>query len=101
MQGTVKMFDPSTNEGLVVRDTDREEFVLAADALEGSIFRMLRQGQRVVFESRASASNVPITTPPAVAIKVNMMVKRIPSKKRYGSERMITSQSILENMVSL
>ena len=50
MQGTVKMFDPSTNEGLVVRDTDREEFVLAADALEGSIFRMLRQGQRVVFE---------------------------------------------------
>ena len=50
MQGTVKMFDPSTNEGLVVRDTDREEFVLAADALEGSIFRMLRQGQRVNFD---------------------------------------------------
>jgi cold shock CspA family protein len=53
MQGTVKMFDPSTNEGLVVRDTDREEFVLAADALQGSIFRMLRQGQRVVFETDA------------------------------------------------
>jgi CspA family cold shock protein len=53
MQGTVKMFDPSTNEGLVVRDTDREEFVLAADALEGSIFRMLRQGQRIVFEADA------------------------------------------------
>jgi hypothetical protein len=33
-----------------VRDTDREEFTLALDALEGSIFRMLRQGQRVVFE---------------------------------------------------
>ena len=53
MQGTVKMFDPSTNEGLVVRDTDREEFVLAADALQGSIFRMLRQGQRVVFDADA------------------------------------------------
>ena len=37
-------------EGIVVRDTDREEFVLASDALEGSIFRMLRQGQRVVFD---------------------------------------------------
>jgi CspA family cold shock protein len=50
MQGTIKMFDPATREGIVVRDTDREELVLAADALEGSIFRMLRQGQRVVFE---------------------------------------------------
>ena len=50
MQGTIKMFDPATHEGIVVRDTDREEFVLAAGALEGSIFRMLRQGQRVVFE---------------------------------------------------
>ncbi len=50
MQGTVKMFDPATREGLVMRDTDREEFVLAAGALEGSIFRMLRQGQRVVFD---------------------------------------------------
>jgi cold shock CspA family protein len=50
MQGTIKMFDPATHEGIVVRDTDREELVLATDALEGSIFRMLRQGQRVVFD---------------------------------------------------
>jgi cold shock CspA family protein len=50
MQGTIKMFDPASREGIVVRDTDREELVLAANALEGSIFRMLRQGQRVVFE---------------------------------------------------
>jgi cold shock CspA family protein len=50
MQGTIKMFDPATREGIVVRDTDREELVLAPDALEGSIFRLLRQGQRVVFE---------------------------------------------------
>jgi CspA family cold shock protein len=33
-----------------MRDTDLGEFDLAADALEGSIFRMLRQGQRVVFD---------------------------------------------------
>ena len=50
MQGTIKMFDPSTGEGIVMRDTDREDFVLATDALEGSIFRMLRQGQRIVFD---------------------------------------------------
>jgi cold shock CspA family protein len=50
MQGVVKMYDPLTGEGIVVVDTDRSEVVLAADALHGSIFRMLRQGQRVVFE---------------------------------------------------
>ena len=35
---------------MVVRDTDRSEYDLAADALAGSVFRMLRQGQRVVFD---------------------------------------------------
>ena len=50
MQGTIVMFDPATREGIVARDTDREQIVLASDALNGSIFRMLRQGQRVVFE---------------------------------------------------
>ena len=50
MQGVVRTFDPETGEGVVVRDTDRAELVLASDALEGSIFRMLRQGQRVVFD---------------------------------------------------
>ena len=50
MQGVVRTYDPQTGEGVVVRDTDREELVLAADALQGSLFRMLRQGQRVVFE---------------------------------------------------
>ena len=34
----------------MVRDTDRSEFVLAPDALAGSLFRMLRQGQRINFE---------------------------------------------------
>ena len=49
MQGVIRIFDPQTREGVVIRDTDRAEFVLATDALEGSIFRMLRQGQRVTF----------------------------------------------------
>ena len=50
MQGVVKSYDPGTGDGVVVRDTDRSQFDLAADALAGSIFRMLRQGQRVVFD---------------------------------------------------
>ncbi len=50
MQGVVKSYDPGTGEGTVVRDTDRSEYVLSPDALTGSVFRMLRQGQRVIFE---------------------------------------------------
>ena len=50
MQGVVRIYDPQTGEGLVVRDADRAELVLAPDALHGSLFRMLRQGQRVNFE---------------------------------------------------
>jgi len=62
MQGTVKMFDPATREGIVVLDTDRSELVLAADALAGSLFRMLRQGQRVVFDVDASGRATHIRT---------------------------------------
>jgi CspA family cold shock protein len=50
MQGVVRVYDPQTGEGIVVRDTDRAELVLAAGALDGSLFRMLRQGQRVNFD---------------------------------------------------
>ena len=50
MQGVIKAYDPSTGDGVVMCDTDLADYALAADALEGSLFRMLRQGQRVVFE---------------------------------------------------
>ena len=50
MQGVIKSYDPATSDGIVVRDTDLGEFDLAPGALEGSLFRMLRQGQRVCFE---------------------------------------------------
>lgn len=71
MQGVIKAYDPGTRQGTVVRDTDRSEYELAPDALEGSIFRMLRPGQRVVFdldgEGRAEAvrmgSEVDMGTP--------------------------------------
>jgi CspA family cold shock protein len=50
VQGVIKAYDPGTGEGVIVRDTDLSEYDLAADALVGSTFRMLRQGQRVVFD---------------------------------------------------
>lgn len=50
MQGVIKSYDPGTRVGVLVCDTDLSEYDLAADALEGSVFRMLRQGQRVIFD---------------------------------------------------
>ncbi len=50
MQGVIKSYDPGSGDGSVVSDTTLEEFDLASNALEGSLFRMLRQGQRVIFD---------------------------------------------------
>ena len=50
MQGVIKAYDPLSGDGVLVCDTDLAEYELAADALEGSVFRMVRQGQRVVFD---------------------------------------------------
>ena len=49
MQGVIKAYDPTTGDGLVMCDTDLQDYELAGNALEGSLFRMLRQGQRVIF----------------------------------------------------
>jgi hypothetical protein len=50
VQGVVKSYDPGTREGIVVRDTDLAEVDLAPDALVGTVFRLLRPGQRVIFD---------------------------------------------------
>ena len=50
MQGVIKSYDPASRDGIVMRDTDLSEVDLAPVALEGSVFRMLRQGQRVIFD---------------------------------------------------
>jgi len=49
VQGVIKSFDPSSGDGVVICDSDLADYDLARDALVGSIFRMLRQGQRVIF----------------------------------------------------
>ena len=50
MQGVVRMYDPLSGEGVVVNEADRAELAFAADALAGSLFQTLRQGQRVNFD---------------------------------------------------
>ncbi len=50
MQGVIKAYDPTTGQGVVMCDTDLADYDLAVNALEGSLFRMLRQGQRVIFQ---------------------------------------------------
>ncbi|MEY3589249.1 MAG: hypothetical protein RJA47_1845 [Actinomycetota bacterium] len=54
MQGVIKAYDPANGEGIVISDTDLSEYNLASNALEGSVFRMVRQGQRVVFDLDAA-----------------------------------------------
>lgn len=50
-QGVVKTYDPVTGVGIVVRDEDRSEVYLRPGSLKGSVFRTLRQGQRIIFET--------------------------------------------------
>lgn len=50
MQGVVKVYDPATGVGVIVRDDDGSDVLLRPGSLDGSMFLMLRQGQRVVFD---------------------------------------------------
>jgi hypothetical protein len=50
LQGVVKSYDPISRDGTVICDSTLVEYELSRTALDGSIFRMLRQGQRIVFE---------------------------------------------------
>jgi len=50
VQGVIKSYDPASTVGIVADDVTRAEHELAPNALEGSIFRMVRQGQRVIYD---------------------------------------------------
>ncbi len=50
MQGVIRSYDPGTGDGVILCDTDWADYDLAGNALAGSVFRMLRQGQRVIFD---------------------------------------------------
>lgn len=51
MQGVVKVYDPETGMGVILSDGDEGDVMLRPGSLEGSLFRMLRQGQRVIFDA--------------------------------------------------
>lgn len=62
-QGVVKTYDPTTGYGIVVSDEGGDEIYLRPGSLKGSIFRLLRQGQRIIFdltteEDRSYANNI-------------------------------------------
>ena len=58
MQGVVKVYDPTTGFGVIVLDDGSSEVLLSPGALEGSIFRTLRQGQRILFDTRGADDRV-------------------------------------------
>ena len=49
-QATVKRYDSISQTGTLVSDDGATEWAIDAEALEGSMFRFLRPGQRVTFD---------------------------------------------------
>jgi cold shock CspA family protein len=49
-QATVKSYDSITKTGALVSDDGKREFAITPEAMEGSMFRFLRPGQRVTFD---------------------------------------------------
>ncbi len=49
-QGVVKSYDPNSGSGIVLLDIDKTEVYIQPGSLKDSIFRTLRQGQRINFD---------------------------------------------------
>ncbi len=49
-QATVTSYDSLTRTGALVADDGATEFAIEPEAMEGSMFRFLRPGQRVTFD---------------------------------------------------
>tara|TARA_B100000427_G_scaffold294185_1_gene272621 strand:+ start:205 stop:420 length:216 start_codon:yes stop_codon:yes gene_type:complete len=56
-QGVVKSYDPNSGSGIVLLDTDKTEVYIQPGSLKDSIFRTLRQGQRINFEIETIEDN--------------------------------------------
>ena len=50
MQGVVQAYDEASGTGVVLAEPDRSTVSLRPGSLQGSIFRSLRAGQRIVFD---------------------------------------------------
>ncbi|HPB46245.1 MAG: hypothetical protein M9952_03355 [Microthrixaceae bacterium] len=49
MQGVIKSYDPGTDDGTIVGDTDFVSYDLAPGAVAAAGLRFVRQGQRLLF----------------------------------------------------
>ncbi len=49
-QATVKIYDSLTRTGSMVADDGETEYAIDPEAMDGSMFRFLRPGQRVTFD---------------------------------------------------
>ena len=56
-QGVVKSYDPNSGSGIVLLDTDKTEVYIQPGSLKDSIFRTLRQGQRITFDIESIEDN--------------------------------------------
>jgi cold shock CspA family protein len=62
LQGVVKSYDPVTGVGIIVRDDDKSDVFLRPGSLKGSIFRTLRQGQRLLFDTVEEGGRLFVST---------------------------------------
>jgi CspA family cold shock protein len=76
----IRSYDPGTGDGVILCDTDWSDYDLAANALVGSVFRMLRQGQRVIFDLDASGR----ATALRLGSEVDMGTPGFPSSQAPG-----------------
>ncbi len=51
MQGVVQSYDPAVRTGVVLGEPDRTPLALRPGSLDGSLFRNLHTGQRIVFDA--------------------------------------------------
>jgi cold shock CspA family protein len=50
VQGVVQSYDPAAGTGVVLGEPDRSPILLRPGSLDGSVFRQLHPGQRIVFD---------------------------------------------------
>jgi len=60
-QGIVKSYDPNTGIGVVLDEESKEEIYLTKDSLKDSIFRTLRQGQRINYTKQEQDEHIVAT----------------------------------------
>jgi CspA family cold shock protein len=86
MQGVIKSYDPVSGDGIVMCDSDYRSYDLAPGALDGSVFRMLRQGQRVCFEADANGR----ATALSLGSEIDMGTPGFPNSERLPSAQRST-----------